>query len=282
MTALARFQDDFAAALAGSASVAPVGPPSAALAGAPPDPALATSVAALVAQPGFAVYRNTVAGANVDALQANYPTVSRLVGDEWFRAAASLFAASNPPRLPMMVEYGEGFADFLAGFEPARELHYLAGVARLDRFWTLAHVAADAVALAGARIAALAPDALGRTRLRVHPAARWALFDEAPVGAIWRRHRDAAPDAAVDLDDLEWRGDGVLVTRPDDGVQWVAIDAATVAFLDACACGETVVQAAAAALEAQPDADLAETMKRLLDAGAFAEPDPTSNDEEQM
>ncbi|RYF70615.1 MAG: hypothetical protein EOO29_31515, partial [Comamonadaceae bacterium] len=32
-------------------------------------------LAALVAQPGFAVYRNTVLSACIDTLQANYPTV---------------------------------------------------------------------------------------------------------------------------------------------------------------------------------------------------------------
>lgn len=257
MNALARFQDAFAAALAGGES-------------------------ALVAQPGFAVYRNTVTGANIDALQANYPTVSQLVGDDWFRAAASLFAARNPPRAPAMVAYGEGFADFLAHFEPARNLPYLAGVARLDRFWTLAHVAPDAAALAAARIAALAPDELGGTRLRVHPAAHWAQFDRLPVGAIWQRHRDSASNVEVELDDLSWHGDAVLVTRPEDEVQWVAIDAATVAFLDACARDESIAGAAAAALEAQPDADLAVMMMRLLEAGAFAEPGPTDNDMEQL
>ncbi len=230
-------------------------------------------VAALAAQPGFAVYRNTVATACIDALQANYPTVARLVGDEWFRAAAAIFAEANPPASPAMVAFGAEFPDFLAGFDPASELPYLAGVARLDRFWSEAHVAADAQALDPARISALAPDALAGLRLRIHPAARWAMFDEHPVAAIWQRHRDAPEDENVDLDDLDWHGGGMLVTRPAEEVRWGQIDAAAIAFLDACAQGDPLAHAASHALAADPDTDLAELMATLLDAGAFSEPE---------
>lgn len=51
----------------------------------------AREIAKLVAQPGFAVYRNTVIKGRIDALQANYPAVARLIGEEWFRAAAAIF-----------------------------------------------------------------------------------------------------------------------------------------------------------------------------------------------
>ena len=199
MSALARFQHAFAAAL-----VAPTADPSSEASSATPA-ADTAPVAALVAQPGFAVYRNTVASACIDALQANYPTVSRLVGNDWFRAAARIYLSANPPRQPAMLELGEDFAGFLAAFEPAAELPYLEGVARLDWLWSRAHVAADAPALAPARVAALAPAQLATARLGVHPAACWAQFDDVPVATIWRRHRDAGPDAQVDLDDLAWR-----------------------------------------------------------------------------
>ena len=271
MSTLARFQDAFAAAL-----VAPLVAPTADLsfessASSSTTAANIAPVAALVAQPGFAVYRNTVASACIDALQANYPTVSRLVGNDWFRAAARIYLSENPPRQPAMLELGENFAGFLAAFEPAAELPYLEGVARLDRLWSRAHVAADAPALAPARVAALAPSLLATARLGVHPAACWAQFEQVPVATIWRRHRDAGPDAPVDLDDLAWRGDGVLLTRPQDAVQWIAIDPGAAAFLAACLRGEPLAQAATAALDAQPGADLATMMALLLDAGAFAQ-----------
>jgi len=73
------------------------------------------------APPAFAVYRNTVMKGCIDALQANYPAVARLVGEEWFRAAAAVYVREHLPRTPMLLEYGAGFADFLARFEPAAE-----------------------------------------------------------------------------------------------------------------------------------------------------------------
>ncbi|MCL4745939.1 MAG: putative DNA-binding domain-containing protein [Burkholderiaceae bacterium] len=255
MSALARFQDAFSAALAGRAESA--------------DPALA----ALVGQHGFAVYRNTVASACIDALQANYPTVLRLVGEQWFRAAAAIHVAQSPPRNASLLEYGSGFADFLARFGPAQELPYLEGVARLDRFWSQAHVAADATPLDPARLARLAPDRAGAARLALHPAAHWSTFGQMPVATIWRRHRDSGPDAPVELGELEWRGDAVLITRPQDDLRWCAIESGAAAFLDACARGATLAEAAAWALDAQPDTDLEQLMAQLLDAGAFREPD---------
>lgn len=246
--ALARFQDAFARALLSPAA------------------APAADIAALAAQPAFAVYRNTVMKGCVDALQANYPAVTRLVGEEWLRAAAAVYVRGTLPTEPTLLHYGAGFADFLARFEPAAELPYLPAVARLDRLWTEAHAAADADTLDPGAITRLAPGTLGGTVLQPHPAARWAWFADAPIYTIWSRNRSAhAPDG-----NMAWVPEGALLTRPRDGVEWRALDAAGCAFLDACAAGRPLAAAAQAALAAQPDADLAQLMAGLLEAGAFS------------
>lgn len=229
----------------------------------------APEIAALVAQAGFAVYRNTVTKACIDALRANHPAVAMLVGDAWFDAAATIHLRSDPPRSPVLLDYGAGFADFLAKFPPAGAMPWLADVARLDRLWSAAHVAADAPPVDPARVAALDPERLASAVLRPHVAARWAWFPDAPVAAIWRRNRDADDAAAVDLSDLDWAGDGVLLVRPRDRVDALALDAAGCAFLDACARGDPLGAAAEAALDADPCVDLAGLMARLLGAGAF-------------
>jgi len=220
-------------------------------------------LAALTAQPAFAVYRNTVMQGCVDALEANFPAVARLVGRDWFRAAAALYAASRPPQDPRLLFYGDGFAAFLEAFEPARELPYLPGVARLDRSWIEAHAAADdSVDLAW--FASLGPDALGAARVAPHPAARWHWFPGQPVFTIWRRNRGAGEDG-----EIAWQGEGALLTRPHDTVQWRAASPADCALLDACAAGCPLANAAAAALRVQPDADPAQLLAGLLVAGAI-------------
>ena len=231
-----------------------------------------TEIARLAAQPGFAVYRNTVLTGCIDALQANYPAVSRLVGDEWFRAVAAIYARTNLPRHPSLLDYGSDFAGFLADFAPAAEFPYLAGVARLDRFWTEAHIARDEAPVAAAALAHLAAAELARAVLRPHPSARWAWFDGEPIVTIWQRNRPAdvvVHDEGSAAPDLDWRAEGVLVTRHQGKVEWTALPKAGCAFLDACAAGATLADAASAALTADAHADLAALMARTLGAGAF-------------
>lgn len=246
--ALARFQDGFARALI------------------EPGAALAPEIAALASQPAFAVYRNTVMKGCIDALQANYPAVTRLVGEDWFRAAAAIHVRDALPADPTLLRYGKDFSGFLARFVPATELPYLPGVARLDRYWTESHEAPSSPALEPAALADLSAEALAATVLRPHPAARWAWFAGGPIYTIWSRNRADRPFEA----DFEWRPEGALLGRPRDVVEWIALDAAGCAFLDACAAGGTLGAAARAALQVQDGgADLAQLLATLLKAGAF-------------
>ncbi|WP_076997122.1 DNA-binding domain-containing protein [Variovorax sp. KK3] len=234
-----------------------------------PDTVDDPAVQALVAQPAFAVYRNTVMKGCIDALEANFPAVARLVGSEWFRAAAALHVAGHPPRDGRLLVYGDDFAAFLQAFEPAAGLSYLSGVARLDALWREAHAAGDAASLDTAWLARHEPDALAALVLRPHPATRWAWFDDQPVYSIWARNRSAAPDES----ELAWRGEGALMTRPFDSVNWCGIDQPACAFLDACAGGEPLAAAAERALAVDADADIAALLASLLRAGAFTTTD---------
>lgn len=251
---LARFQNDFLLALYHPDSTTTA----------------TTAMATLVKQPGFAVYRNTVLKGCIDALEANFPAVARLVGSDWFRAAALPYVRATPPTSVMLMDYGLDFPDFLADFEPARELPYLADVARLDRRWTEAHMAADAPALDASSLAALPAEALGELRARPHPATRWAWHPAQPIYTLWRANREHRP-----LDDrLDWVGDGALLTRAghDGVVRWQAAGPGLCAFLDACAVDQCLTEAAQASLRAEPDLDLARLWADLITTGALAAP----------
>lgn len=253
---LASFQDAFSRALL-TPGAEPAGP-----------------LASLMGQPGFAVYRNTVMKGCIDALSANYPSVVRLVGDEWFGAAATEYILAHPPRDTRLLELGADFAGFLEGFGPAAELPYLPGVARLDRFWTESHSAPDEPTASPSALAGLAPERLAGTVLCPHAAARWAWFDEMPIHSIWCRNRQPQEPSG----ELAWQGEASLLTRPAGAVQWTALDRAGCAFLDACAEGLCLGEAAGAALELDSQADLALLLSRLLAAGAFGAPQPPHDD----
>ncbi|MFP6560040.1 DNA-binding domain-containing protein [Paraburkholderia sp. B3] len=244
---LTGFQDDFVRALHGA-------------------PAEDSRVAGLILQPGFAVYRNTVFKGCVDALQANFPTVERLVGVDWFRSAALIYAQATPPDDARLLLYGATFPAFLAGFEPARELPWLADVARLDRFWVEAHVAADEPALAAAEVARYAPEAFAQRVLKPHASARWAWFGAHPVYTIWRTNREAVALP----EELAWHGEGALVLRAGASVTWRALGQGACALLDACAAGRELGEATLEALEAEPALDLAVLFSELFADGAFS------------
>lgn len=248
-TTLRDFQDDFARALF-EASGSDARP----------------RLRAIAAQPGFAVYRNTVMKGCIDALQANFPAVQAIVGEEWFRAAAAVYVKGHPPRTPTLLEYGEDFEAFITGFEPAVSLPYLSHVAKLDRYWTEAHIARDEAPLVPEGLAGLDAEALARCRLHPHASARWAYFEDAPAATIWRCNREGD---AQSLAEIDWRGEGLLLVRPHAAVEAVDLDAAGCAFISACAEGGTLADAAALALACDANTDLSALIARLLGAGAF-------------
>ncbi len=230
------------------------------------EPPGAGALRALVDQPAFAVYRNTIVKGCVDALEANFPAVARLVGLEWFRDAARTFALEHPPTEPCLLRYGDaGFPDFLAGIPTAAHLDYLAGVARLDVLWRESHAAADALVFDSAALVKFSPEQLGAQVLQPHPATRWAWFAHQPVPTLWSRSRTRTHEG----DELPWQAEGLLLLRPAGGVQWQPLTEGSCAFLDACADGQTVAAAAAAALHTDPDTDLSALLSEMLLAGAF-------------
>lgn len=234
-----------------------------------PADAAASCLPGIATQPAFAVYRNTVMKACIDALAANFPAVERLVGADWFRSAAARYAQAEPPRDGRLLCYGAGFPGFLAqqvaALGPAADLPYLADVARLDRAWTEAHAAADAEPLDPARLAALPPERLAATVLRLHPAARWCWSEDTPAFALWQQQRAPGTDGQP----IDWRGDGGLLTRPAGQVRWQAIDRAQADFLQACADGLALASAAEAVLQRHPATDIAALLHALLPAGCF-------------
>ncbi|QNH10702.1 DNA-binding domain-containing protein [Xanthomonas sp. SI] len=248
MSALAQFQDGFARALYGDGDAG-----------------------GLAAQPGFRIYRNTVLRACIDALQANFPSVERLVGAAWFEQAARTYAQRCPPNDVHLLHYGGDFDAFLAALPEAGQLPYLPGVAQLDRSWREAHVAADAAVLDPQAVAALPGEQLAAARLTVHPSARWHWFEALPVYSIWCAQRDVAP-----VPELAWRGEGALLLRHGGQVHRHALGLGGCVLLQACRGGATLQAAAEQAQQAEPTLALADTFAALLDAGAFSSLDLSS------
>lgn len=217
--------------------------------------------------PGLAVHRNTVVKGLIDVLAANYPTIERLVGGDWFAACATQYARAHPPTVPALALYGAGFANFLSSFPPAAELPYLPDVARIDRLWTEAHFARDAQPLAGYALALLTPAQIFQQRLALHPATRFGWFSNSAV-TIWRQNRPPVPTPGeIEVDGAS---EGALLTRPRGAVECVPVGAAGYAFLTRLRDGASLGDAATAALAVVRTADIADQLAQFIAAGAFA------------
>jgi hypothetical protein len=229
-----------------------------------PVPSELVSAAAANLQDRFAVYRNTVHVSLVEALSERFPIVRTLVGEEFFRGMARSFVQDHKPEQPILSTYGNGFAPFIAAFEPARELPYLADVARLEIAWSEAWAAADATALNLSDLAKLKPKALSAARFKAHPAAR-LLTSAWPITGIWRLHQLPDPD----LSTLLWRSESALITRPAAELQLLPMDASLAAFAAMLLDKQTVADAAQSAHALDPQFDPGKALGTLIDAGTF-------------
>jgi hypothetical protein len=154
----------------------------------------------------FAVYRNNVAASLTRALEAAFPTVRKLVGDEFFSAMAVLFLRAHPPRSPILMLYGQDFPTWLESFTPVAHLGYLPDVARLDQAMRESYHAADSTPLTKDQLDWLLGQDLGPLRLTLAPSVR-LVRSRWPIAAIWAANHDGGPSPQLGAQDT-------LVLRP--------------------------------------------------------------------
>jgi Putative DNA-binding domain len=213
----------------------------------------------------FSVYRNNVAAGLIAALMDAFPAVRRIVGNEFFRALAGAYAVAEPPPSPIMLDYGAGFADFIAAFEPASTLAYLPDVARIERAWIEAYHTADASPLGAADFASIDPDRFGDVSLAIHPSLR-IVRSPFPALTIWRMN---VADGVLGPVDFETGGEDALIIRPAAEVEVRLLPPGGVEFAASLAAGKSVSEAALAAMQASAAFDLSAHLAGLIGAGAF-------------
>jgi len=184
----------------------------------------------------LAIYQRAVFSNWEGALASAYPVTRRLVGAAFFREAAQRFARASASTSGDLNDFGAGFAEFLAGYEHAAGLDYLADVARLE--WALheSHRAEEAPACDFIALSAVAPDRQGAIRFKLHPAVRLVASPH-PIVAIWEANQPGRDGTLARRDGP----DHVLVRRAGP----IALDAREWAFLDSIRRGASLDEASA-------------------------------------
>jgi hypothetical protein len=198
------------------------------------------------------VYRHNYESALVSALRAVYPVTERLVGEDFFIAAATVYVKQHPSHSGNIQEYGDAFPSFLDGYAPAATLPYLGDVAslewrRLQAALAPTHTSMDLQAL-GQVSAETLPE------LYFHPQPAVRVFESRfPVLSIWEFCQQAESEGELDLD---LGAQSVLISRPDLDVRMRLLSAGEQAFLVSICRGLSFADACQAGLDVESGFDV--------------------------
>lgn len=204
------------------------------------------------------IYRNNIINNCTQALRAVYPTVERLVGADFFNAAAREYVRQYPSTFCDLQQYGDKLAEFLATFPPAKTVPYLAEVAQFEWGYHLALHAAAHSPLDLIALGQIAPDDYHQVKFSLHPATRLFAM-QFPVSYIWQLCQ--AEEDPNDQITLPEHGEKILMLRPKFEVEWRFLSEGEYALLSAFTQQKEMGQACAEALEVEPNFDVGQFLQ---------------------
>jgi hypothetical protein len=163
-----------------------------------------------------------------------------------------------------LFDYGQNFTDFIARYEHARSVPWLADVARIERAWLNAYHAADVRPLMPQELAAVPSEQLPNTVFKPHPATR-VIRSRFSAVTIFTASRSDNPASRIEVVEPE----DALLTRPALEVEVRQLPPGAAIFLSRLIAGESLGAAASEALSESPSFDLPANVRGLLEAGAF-------------
>lgn len=218
----------------------------------------------------FAVYRNNVAVSLAAALSRRFPVIERLVGTAFFSAMGRIYLQAHRPKSPVLQEWGDSFPGFLADFPPLAAYPYMADVALIEVARGRAYHAADAEPIAPQHLIAAAADP-ATARLGLHPSVQ-VLRLAHPAVSIWAANQPDVPPKSLPILGPEI---ALILRNTAFDVPVTTLTSADAAMITALQQGLTLLDAAKAAAEVEPDHDPQPILIRLMQAGVITMPQET-------
>ena len=216
----------------------------------------------------LAIYRNNAVEGFLKTLQATFPTIVRLSGEDWFRQIGRQYMHRYPSRSGNLHYVGEHFATFLDVELAGSSYEYFADVARFEWAYQEVLVAADHPTFDLKALGVVPPEDYGALEFSTHPAMR-LVQSRFPVLAIWRANQpDATSEERITLDQ---GSSSVLLIRRADHVELRELPSAEFALLAALMRGESLEQAAECALEIDPRVALDAALGRIVSLGTLVD-----------
>jgi hypothetical protein len=159
----------------------------------------------------FLIHQNNRLSGLIEHLSETFPVVKALVGDDFFNGMSIEYIDQlrlDPPILNIM---GASFAAFIEQFEHAKDLPYLADVARIEFARVRAFHAADQAALSSEglmeKISAIShlERELDLSALKISLHSSLSVIQSAfAISSIWAAHQLDEAEQALALEQIEW------------------------------------------------------------------------------
>jgi hypothetical protein len=213
-------------------------------------------------------YRTNVFENYRKALAVTYPAVQTLIGSGLFDALAQDYTRRYSSRSGDVGAHGAHFAEFISRHPLARQLPYLADIARLEWCLEESFNEAESQPLSLSRLAAVAPEQCEQLRFMLAASTR-LISSRYPIDRIWQI---CQPEhAGGEQIDLDAGGADLLVRREGYAVITEHLNTADLAMLTALSSGYNFAEAFDYARSMQAGFEPAAFLQRFLANGVLAD-----------
>jgi hypothetical protein len=212
------------------------------------------------------VYRNNAHIGFANALQAIFPVLVRLSGEDWFNQTALCYQRAHPSRSGDLGEVGSAFASFLAATLRDGDYEYFADVARLEWAYseTLNKRAAGPANFED--LGGFSDDDYSFLCFRINPTA-CLIESPYPLFAIWTNNQCGVENPPIVH--LSQGGSHILLIRRADHVGVHELAPCVFALLRAFAGGATVRAGVDSVPATMEQFDLTDALGQLIGLGAL-------------
>ncbi len=196
--------------------------------------------------PRMRVYQNNVRSTFSENLKRIYPTIEKLVGEEFFLATAHAYINCTPSISGDLSTFGASFSEFLMDFPPAQSLPYLPEVAQLEYTCHEVFHEKNCSYLDILALQSIAEENYAKIKFKLHSASRLLAF-QFPIVDIWQLCQSEEKQVSLDRG-----GENLLVIRRNLEIMFEKLENSEFAFLSAIKEGLPFEIACKVALLADP------------------------------
>ena len=217
----------------------------------------------------LSVYQNNYFASLNEVLTDIFPSIVKLVGEDFFKALAQKYWQAQPPSSSVLLTTAESFPSFLQEEPTLQTLPYIADIARLDYFYNQTYYAHEQEAVTAETLSEIPPTELAEHQLELQRSliifeSKFAIFD------VWQWHSSNDENSANNTSGSEQEHisydeqQTVLLFQHQNTVEIFNIDPAFQKFLVTLQSGASLNEALHSAVEVDCEFNATEAVSFLV------------------